>query len=151
MTSAASPHEQQRVMGILAHAEGTHLADCFEALDRIPEWQFIRAPETGLVMVRGRIAAEGAPFNFGEATVTRAVVSLESGETGFSYALGRDRQKAERSAIVHALWKRSDYRNAIESDVLAPLEKLQDEGDARTRGEVAATKVDFFTLMRGDD
>ena len=102
-------------------------------------------------MARGRIAAEGAPFNFGEATVTRAVVALDSGETGFAYALGRDQQKAQRSAIVHALWKRQDFRDAVETVVLQPLEQQLDEADDKTRGEVAATKVDFFTLMRGDD
>ncbi|MEN0041194.1 MAG: phosphonate C-P lyase system protein PhnG [Pseudomonadota bacterium] len=151
MTATITTEGQQRIMGILAHAKAGDLAEKFAHLADVPEWQFIRRPETGLVMVRGRIAAEGASFNFGEATVTRAVVALDSGETGFAYALGRDQQKAERSAIVHALWKRQDFRDAVETVVLQPLEQKLDEADDKTRGEVAATKVDFFTLMRGDD
>ncbi|MEL7281153.1 MAG: phosphonate C-P lyase system protein PhnG [Pseudomonadota bacterium] len=151
MAATIATEDQQRVMGILAHANADDLAQRFAGLADLPRWQFIRRPETGLVMVRGRIAAEGAPFNFGEATVTRAVVALDSGETGFAYALGRDHEKAERSAIVHALWKRHDFRDAVETNVLAPLQQQLDEADDKTRGEVAATKVDFFTLMRGDD
>ncbi len=49
----------------------------------------LRRPEIGLVMVRGRIGGDGAPFNMGEATVTRAAVSLPGGEVGFGHVLGR--------------------------------------------------------------
>ncbi len=59
--------------------------------------------EDGLVMVRGRIGGDGAPFNLGEATVTRAAVRLASGEVGFGYVLGRDREKARLIALCDAL------------------------------------------------
>ena len=36
----------------------------------------LRAAETGLVMLRGRIGGDGDPFNLGEATVTRAAVQI---------------------------------------------------------------------------
>ena len=35
--------------------------------------------------------------------------------------------------------------------VLAPLRAAQTEADARRREEIAATKVDFFTMVRGED
>ncbi|MGQ3358871.1 MAG: phosphonate C-P lyase system protein PhnG, partial [Phreatobacter sp.] len=41
--------------------------------------EVLRAPEIGLVMVRGRVGGDGAPFNLGEATVTRAAVALPDG------------------------------------------------------------------------
>ena len=41
-------------------------------------------------MLRGRVGGDGAPFNVGEATVTRAVVELPSGERGYAHILGRD-------------------------------------------------------------
>jgi len=88
----------------------------------------LRGPETGLVTVRGRIGGGGAPFNTGEATVTRATVRLPSGQVGHAYALGRDKEK-----------------------VVAPLRRRQAEVDATQRAEAAATKVDFFTLVRGED
>ncbi len=146
-----SPAEQQRVIGILSHAKAEELEKHYADLTNVPDWQFVRKPETGLLMVRGRIAAEGAPFNFGETTVTRAVVSLQTGETGFSYALGRNHKKAETSAIIHALWKNDTRRAVVEDKVLKPLEEAAKADDDKTRGEVASTKVDFFTMVRGDD
>ena len=50
----------------------------------------LKPVESGLVMLRGRIGGDGAPFNLGEATVTRAVVELPTGERGFAHILGRD-------------------------------------------------------------
>lgn len=115
------------------------------------EAEMLRGPETGLVSVRGRIGGGGAPFNFGEATVTRATVRLPSGEIGHSYALGRDKEKARLSAITDALWQNPERRTEIEDKVLAPLRAAQIEADATRRAETAATKVDFFTMVRGED
>lgn len=115
------------------------------------EAEMLRGPETGLVSVRGRIGGGGAPFNFGEATVTRATVRLPSGEIGHSYALGRDKDKARLSAITDALWQNADRRADIEEKVIAPLRAAQAEADATSRAETAATKVDFFTMVRGED
>ncbi len=63
-------------------------------------------------MLRGRIGGDGAPFNVGEATVTRAAVQLASGETGFGYVLGRDREKARLVALCDALWQIEAKRQA---------------------------------------
>ncbi|QOF70429.1 phosphonate C-P lyase system protein PhnG [Aminobacter sp. SR38] len=115
------------------------------------EAEMLRGPETGLVSVRGRIGGGGAPFNFGEATVTRATVRLPGGEIGHSYALGRDKEKARLSAITDALWQNADRRADIEEKVIAPLRAAQAEADATSRAETAATKVDFFTMVRGED
>ena len=69
----------------------------------LPAHEDLREPENGLVMVRGRIGGDGAPFNLGEATVSRAAVRLATGEVGFGYTLGRDRQKARMIALCDAL------------------------------------------------
>ena len=111
----------------------------------------LRGPETGLVTLRGRIGGGGAPFNFGEATVTRATVRLPDGAVGHSYALGRDREKARLAAIADALWQDPARRAEIESKILAPLRAAAAEADDKRRAETAATKVDFFTLVRGED
>jgi alpha-D-ribose 1-methylphosphonate 5-triphosphate synthase subunit PhnG len=100
-------------------------------------------------MVRGRAGGGGNPFNLGEATVTRATVRLDSGEVGHSYCLGRDGDKAVRVALFDALWQRD--RASVEAQVLAPLRSEQAEADKLRRDETAATRVDFFTMVRGDD
>lgn len=111
----------------------------------------VRGPETGLVTVRGRIGGGGAPFNFGEATVTRATVKLATGEVGHAYALGRDKEKARLSAIADALWQDPARRADVEAKVVAPLRAGLAASDERRRAETAATKVDFFTMVRGED
>ena len=133
----------------LARAEPQALEALWKALELTPSYRLVRGPETGLVMIRGRAGGGGAPFNLGEASVTRATVRLESGEIGHSYALGRDGEKAVRAALLDALWQREPAR--IETAVLTPLREAAEAADARLREETAATRVNFFTMVRGDD
>jgi len=149
--SNPSVDQEKRVIRVLAHSDAQALAQKYETLADLPAWQFVRKPESGLVMVRGRIGGTSGPFNFGEVTVTRAAVSIETGETGFSYAFGRDRTKAEQSAIIHALWKRPNRQSDIETKVIEPLEQLLQEAETKTREEIEPTKVEFYTMVRGDD
>src|SRR5512139_3658243 len=62
-------------MRLLALAEWTDLEARSRDLAGQPH-DVLRAPETGLVMLRGRMGATGAAFNLGEATVTRCAVRL---------------------------------------------------------------------------
>jgi alpha-D-ribose 1-methylphosphonate 5-triphosphate synthase subunit PhnG len=102
------------------------------------------------VMLRGRIGGDGAPFNLGEATVSRAAVRLASGEVGFGYTLGRDREKAGLIALCDALIQTDQFAGAVETQVLAPLRVRIDADRQRKAAETAATKVDFYTLVRGE-
>ena len=102
-------------------------------------------------MVKGRIGGDGAPFNLGEATVTRATIKLETGETGFGYVLGRDLSKARLIALCDALSQRTDYCDIIEREVLVPIRVRLNAAREIKAQQVAATKVEFFTLVRGED
>jgi alpha-D-ribose 1-methylphosphonate 5-triphosphate synthase subunit PhnG len=142
---------RRAALAVLAQAAAEEIAAGLAALGPTPAHDEVRPAETGLVMVRGRIGGDGAPFNLGEATVTRCAVQLASGEIGFGYVLGRDRDKARLAALCDALWQSAEHRAAIEGTVLTPLRARQAERLARARAETAATKVDFFTLVRGDN
>src|SRR5271168_3220844 len=83
---------RQAAMAVLAHSDAAEIALHLDALAP-PLHEELREPENGLVMVRSRIGGDGAPFNLGEATVSRAAVRLPTGEVGFGYTLGRDRKK----------------------------------------------------------
>jgi alpha-D-ribose 1-methylphosphonate 5-triphosphate synthase subunit PhnG len=107
--------------------------------------------ETGLVMLRGRMGGEGAPFNLGEATVSRAVVQLADGKRGYGHVLGRDRSRARLAAIADALWQQDNARGLVEADIVTPVAARLATERAATRARSAATKVDFFTLVRGED
>ncbi len=135
-------------LNALAAAEGTALAQRWTEWSGKPEFRAVRGPETGLVMVRGRAGGGGAPFNLGEASVSRATVRLASGEVGHGYCLGRDLEKARLIAVFDALFQREPER--VEADVLVPLRASASQNDQRRREESAATKVDFFTMVRGD-
>jgi alpha-D-ribose 1-methylphosphonate 5-triphosphate synthase subunit PhnG len=143
--------KRREALAVLARADSTEIAAGLRQLDDGIAYSEPRAPEIGLVMLRGRIGSRGAPFNAGEATVTRAAVQLSSGETGFGYVLGRDREKARLVALCDALWQVEDRREAVETLVLAPLRRDQKDKQDLTHARTAATKVDFFTLVRGED
>lgn len=147
-----TPQEpRQAIMRTLALADSSKLEEAFDAFEPKPEWSFLRKPETGLVMVRGRIGGGGAPFNLGEMSVTRAAIALKSGETGHAYVAGRDQRKAAIAALVDAMWQREDLKSRTEDEIIAPLERAASEADASKQKQAEATRVDFFTMVRGDD
>ena len=141
---------RRAAMALLAQARAGEIERGLAAVVEAPRYVELRPVATGLVMVRGRIGGDGAPFNLGEATVTRAAVRMDSGEVGFSYLLGRDHDKARLAAVCDALWQ-SGRRDAIERNVLAPIRARLERERAEKRERAAATRVDFFTLVRGED
>ncbi|MGY4233523.1 alpha-D-ribose 1-methylphosphonate 5-triphosphate synthase subunit PhnG [Bradyrhizobium sp. USDA 4449] len=141
--------QRQAAMAVLAHAEAGEIAARLRMIS-LPGHQELRAPENGLVMLRGRIGGDGAPFNLGEATVSRAAVRLASGEVGFGYTLGRDGEKARLIALCDALVQSRDFGAAVERDVIAPLREQLVTRRRRAAEETAATKVDFYTMVRGE-
>jgi alpha-D-ribose 1-methylphosphonate 5-triphosphate synthase subunit PhnG len=116
----------------------------------LPAHEDLREPENGLVLVRGRIGGDGAPFNLGEATVSRAAVRLSTGEVGFGYTLGRDRQKARMIALCDAMVQSDELAAAVEAQVIVPLRAAMIARRDRKAAEAAATRVDFYTLVRGE-
>ena len=141
--------QRRAAMAVLAHSDVDDIAGRLGAI-AVPPYEDLREPENGLVMVRGRIGGDGAPFNLGEATVSRAAVRLATGEVGFGYTLGRDRQKARMIALCDALAQSNEFAEALEARVLSPLRAaMTAERDGKAR-ETAATRVDFYTLVRGE-
>lgn len=138
-------------MSVLASSNLADLAGYWSKLGLDPEFIMLRPPQTGLIGLRGRIGGGGDAFNFGEATVTRASVKLSSGEVGHAYSLGRDQTKAKLSAIIDALSHNPIIAEKIDTKVIAPLRQKTEERDALRACQTAATKVDFFTLVRGED
>jgi alpha-D-ribose 1-methylphosphonate 5-triphosphate synthase subunit PhnG len=141
--------QRKAAMAVLAHSDVADIAGYLDAL-ALPGHENMREPENGLVMVRGRIGGDGAPFNLGEATVSRAAVRLSTGEVGFGYTLGRDRQKAQMMALCDALIQTVDHADTVEAQVLAPLRAALTSERNRQAAETAATRVDFYTLVRGE-
>jgi alpha-D-ribose 1-methylphosphonate 5-triphosphate synthase subunit PhnG len=150
-TSAPAAGPRRAAMALLAQAHAGEIQEGLAAVADPLRYVELRPVATGLVMVRGRIGGDGAPFNLGETTVTRAAVRMESGEVGFSYLLGRDHAKARLAAVCDALWQSEGHRDAIERHVLAPIRLRLAREHSAQREQAAATRVDFFTLVRGED
>ena len=140
---------RQALMAACTAASADELATALQYVGRPTDVVDLRATESGLVMVRGRMGGDGRPFNLGEATVIRAAIRLPDGRTGFAYQLGRDAAKARTAAIIDALWQGAE-RNTVE-DAIAPIRaRIAAEAETKAR-RVAATRVNFFTMVRGED
>jgi alpha-D-ribose 1-methylphosphonate 5-triphosphate synthase subunit PhnG len=143
--------QRRRGMGLLARATAQELRSAWDELAEKPEVKPVRGPETGLAMVRGRIGGGGAPFNLGEATVTRCTVLLASGTAGHAQALGTAKEAARLAAVFDALWQEAETQQWVEATLLGPIEARIAAEDKQKAEETAATRVDFFTMVRGED
>src|SRR5690242_6947578 len=141
--------QRKAAMAVLAHSAACDIAGHLAAIT-LPAHENLREAENGLVMVRGRIGGDGAPFNLGEATVSRAAVRLATGEVGFGYTLGRDREKARMIALCDALVQSDEFADDIETRVIAPLRAAMLVRHSARAAEAAATRVDFYTMVRGE-
>jgi alpha-D-ribose 1-methylphosphonate 5-triphosphate synthase subunit PhnG len=137
-------------MGLLAKAPEGRVAALLDAEISRPAFTWLRAPEIGSTMVRARAGATGAPFNLGEMTITRCALTLEAGEVGHSYIQGRSKEDAEVAALVDALMQ-TTMASRLREMVLGPLQAEMLNAKAARAAKAAATKVDFFTMTRGED
>jgi alpha-D-ribose 1-methylphosphonate 5-triphosphate synthase subunit PhnG len=141
------PHQARRHwMAVLSRAEPAAIAGLLGASGALPEYQRLRGPEAGLVMVRGRAGGGGAPFNLGEMTVTRCTVRTVDGLVGHAYVAGRDERQAELAALADALLQDPARRSHLLATLIEPLAATQQAGRDATAAKAAATRVQFFAM-----
>jgi alpha-D-ribose 1-methylphosphonate 5-triphosphate synthase subunit PhnG len=138
-------------MAILAGAATDELARAWSGLNPPPSYDLLRRPETGLIMLQGRIGGDGGVFNLGEMTVTRCSVRLAGGTVGHAYVPGRDLRHAELAAAFDALMQDRGYAAELQAGLVEPLAASQAVRERAASCKAAATRVEFFTLVRGDD
>lgn len=143
------PAARKDWMAVLAKAPAKALAEAFSALGEAPGFTWLRAPEAGAVMVRGRAGGTGEAFNLGEMTVTRCALRLEDGTVGHAYVPGRDRAHAERAALCDALLQGA-AASRVRDMVVEPLRADLELAERRQAGRAEDTRVDFFTMVRGE-
>ena len=135
-------------MRIFAQTDADVLIAQWDQLPAPQSYEWLRPAETGSVMVRGRMGGSGAAFNMGEMTVTRATVRLEDGTVGFGYIAGRAHRKAEVAALLDAALQRDP---SLAAQILPPMEAALAAKQNAQSQKAAATKVEFFTLVRGEN
>ena len=143
----ADPNARKEWISTLAKSPPTELQ---RLIAELPAHDLLRPAEVGAVMVRGRTGGTGAPFNLGEMSVTRCSVRLADGTVGHAWVQGRDKDHARRAAVVDALMQ-TDAARDIRRQVLAPLAEAARLKRAARAEKAAGTKVEFFTMVRGED
>jgi alpha-D-ribose 1-methylphosphonate 5-triphosphate synthase subunit PhnG len=141
--------ERSEWLSVLAKAPQQLFEDLWRSSDLDPSYDIIRPAEIGGIMVRGRMGGTGDPFNLGEMTVSRASVKLSCGTVGHGYAKGRAKTMALRIALCDAILQTADA-SKVDAKILQPLINAKLTSDQEITDKAAATKVDFFTLVRGE-
>ncbi|WP_303810249.1 phosphonate C-P lyase system protein PhnG [Sandarakinorhabdus limnophila] len=139
---------RQRTHALVARNPQETVRALFESLPDLPATQRLRPSETGLIMVRGRIGGDGARFNLGEMPVARATMQIANGTVGVGYVIGRDHDHAELAALADAMVQDPAWRDVLEQHILVPLAEQQAAREALEARKAAATKVEFFTMVR---
>lgn len=150
VTNPSIMQTRQHWLGVLANSSPDNL-QC-----RLTPWQqqaaepiWLRRGETGLVMLQGRIGGSGARFNLGEISVTRA--SCRIGEqTGHGWVRGSDAHHAELIAIADALLQDPQQQEALLDALIMPLTQALQQRREQASRQAAASKVEFFTMVRGE-
>jgi alpha-D-ribose 1-methylphosphonate 5-triphosphate synthase subunit PhnG len=152
-TSDSAVTDRSRWMALLSQADPADLEEAWRDVAPPPSYRWLRPVETGLVMLRGRAGGTGQPFNLGEMTVTRAAVMLEAPRAGvgFGYVAGRAPRHAELAALFDALLQDDTIRTGPLVRLLATIEQAGSQRRGHRAADVAATRVDFTTMVRGDD
>lgn len=140
---------RKRWLAVLARASRTELEDALTKVGELPSIEHVRPAEAGMVMLRGRVGGTGDAFNLGEATVARSALRIGSSPLGVGYALGRDKRKADLIAIFDALLQDESRHLALQDGVIAQLARQQAAERDATARDAAASKVEFFTFVRG--
>ena len=140
---------RKRWLAVLARASRPELEAACQLQGELPAPDHVRPAEPGMVMLRGRIGGTGDAFNLGEASVTRCALRMGAGAMGVGYTLGRDRRKAELIAIFDALLQDPVRNASIMRELVEPLAGQQAAQREATSRAAAASKVEFFTFVRG--
>lgn len=135
-------------MAVLARASCQELEQAYSDLSNAPAYVWLRPPESGLVLLRGRAGETGTQFNLGEATMTRCALKLVDGTTGFAFILGRDQRQAELAAVFDALLQRGNETASAMLKVISEFERVQSQRRDLKSRKAASTKVDFFAMTQ---
>lgn len=142
-------------MSVLAGGGLEKLEAAFAGLAKDVDYTFLRKPESGLLMMQARTGNSGRRFNLGEVLVTRSVVSLRlrngnRAVEGYAMVMGESFRKAELAAVFDALLQ-TGLHDAVMGGLIEPLRAAARCRELCKNEKTRRTKVDFYTLVRGED
>lgn len=142
--------QRQKNLSILAKAPLSNMLEYWEGINIDATFNFLKKPEVGMAMVRAQAGSGGENFNMGEMTMTRCVVRLDSTEIGYGFVAGRSKKKSELVALIDACWQKKSLKNIIEEKIIAPLHCVQISKEKIISENTESSKVNFFTMVRGE-
>lgn len=150
------PSLRQRAMAELAMANTNVLEAAAKRLPSDIGYTFLRRPEVGLVMLEARAGNTGQRFNLGEMLITRCVLRLEEqggcqATEGYAFLQGNRPRQAELAALFDALLQQDSWADELQNTLIIPLMQERAMQRAKVQEEIATTRVDFFTMVRGED
>lgn len=148
---SAGIEARRRWISALALAAREDVEAAWARVAARPTYTILRGPELGLVMVRGRAGGTGLRFNIGETTVTRCSVRVDDGLVGHAWVRGRDRRHAELAAVLDGLLQHPTRGPGLLHAVVQPLEEARARRRHAALARAAQTRVEFFTMVRGEE
>jgi alpha-D-ribose 1-methylphosphonate 5-triphosphate synthase subunit PhnG len=142
---------RRRWLSLLAKAAIADLEAAWRDAGGSIEFRHLREPEVGLCLVRARAGGTGIRFNLGEMTIARCAVRLATGEIGYGYVAGRSLRHAELVALFDALLQRSGPETTSLAELIDRLETAQLQHRRDSAAKVAPSRVEFLTMIRGED
>ncbi|RDS78909.1 phosphonate C-P lyase system protein PhnG [Dyella monticola] len=136
-------------MSLLAQADPAELSQAMDAFAPPADTAWLRPAQTGLYMLRGRVGGTGPQFNFGEITVTRCSVQA-GGHIGHAWVRGSNTRHAELAALADAMLQAAHTHGELHLHVIEPLRRALDRRRDEASRKAAASKVEFFTVVRGE-
>ena len=148
--SVATKDERKDWISLLSSAEPSHLEAVRRKLNSSIDYTYITRPETGMIMVRAKADGSKARFNLGEVTISRCVLEVKQKYLGVSWVMGSDLKHAELAALFDGLLQDPEYHKELIISLIKMLKEKQKAKDETLARDVADTKVEFFTLKRGE-
>ena len=147
----AATLSRQGWMRLLALAPEQDLCCFMRPFAERLDYSFLRKPESGLLMVEGKTGS--TRFNLGEMLITRCAVALNSQQTlhGYAWISGNRPEHALSAALCDAMMQLPEYYKPFSEQLFPLLLFKEAQQRAMAEQEAAPTRVEFFTMVRGED
>ncbi|MFH2093346.1 MAG: phosphonate C-P lyase system protein PhnG [Pseudomonadota bacterium] len=150
MTTKTQTINREDWIGLLGSADPADLESALEKLNHSIEFTHIVKPETGMLMVQAKADGSNSRFNLGEITVSKCILEINGQYMGAGWTMGSNLRHAELAALFDGLFQDPLLQETLNQTLIPLLKDKQLAKDERRLKDAADTKVEFFTLKRGE-
>ncbi len=137
-------------IGLLGSADPMDLEAAKKELIKGMDITHVVKPETGMIMVQAKADGSNGRFNLGEVTVSRCVLEVKKKYMGTSWVMGSDLRHAELAALFDGMLQDPVTHDKLAATLIKQLRIKQTAKNERLAQDAADTRVEFFTLKRGE-